>query len=348
VSGDDASWSGQELGPTVTRVNTEGLSCGPSPLNPRDYLMVANSQDLLAVVRCWATGGDVRIRSSDVDIDGAERMYDLYTLSTPVSSPQSTTSYNNHLSVRGSDILVQEGLYVDLSLVGHAAEHEGRGGNAFSGDQSTPYFTQIEAIGVSSGEQIVWTGSIAGATTTVYATLPVLTLSAGTPQGVQPIGWGEVMRFNVDAPFVGDVIMTGIEFGFGLSDNYGSGWNECDTDSMSPYVLSAQDFSFYDRSSPGAPLDIDADWTLLANQTNCGTTPQVLGGAFLDLTSNPGYVASDDTGTFALNMNTLGASVADNDSVHVYVVSMCWDDGYVSVCSDAVSGISNIHNEISY
>lgn len=346
ASADDASWSGQSLGPIVTLASTGTLQCAPSPLFPLDYLVVANSQDALAFIRCYATGEDVTILSTDVDIDGDERMYDAYTVRTSTTPARTGFSSNGHLRVNGSSILVQDGGYVDLSLVGHAAQHVGHGGTAYSGDMSTPTFTQIDAIGMSSGEHTVWVGSIRGATTTLYATIPNLTLGAYSPVHGTP-GVGNVFTFNVYASPTNDLDIEMLEFHFETTDGSNSGWNVCDTNSLASYNMDHSDFSLTDTFTRTA-LDADADWTLYAGSGACNTSPQVMTDAVLDLGNNAPIVEAGFTRTYSLTMDSTGVSPASDDHVIVSITDMCWFDGFVHVCSNMVPGLPLRSNVVMF
>lgn len=185
---------------------------------------------------------------------------------------------------------------------------------------------EFRAYGASSGTALdddnlsLGSANTSQPTFVVRETKPTVSLSSSSPSGSDKVpGDQEVFRFNVAANSGEDLVLNQILFRIGSSDNNSTPtlWNTCDGTTY----LSASDFDLYNLSTNGTTTAVDAasDWTLLdATGGSCST--EVVGYARLALTV-PGVIPAGSTYSFALYIDTTGASSADDDSIQVSIDS---------------------------
>lgn len=175
-------------------------------------------------------------------------------------------------------------------------------------------------------------------------TEPTINLNAASPSGAAMPSWHEVLRFDVTADSNDDVVLEEFVFVLNSTDGAGSGWNLCDNDGLNN-GLNQINFSVFDMNDLGTPLDVSADWTMLASDlTVCTEDTDVAQYLVLDL-STPDWVAAGSTTTYSVYMDTSGASAAHDDSVRMDVPqdkdvmnnggadpdgALLWGDGFVN------------------
>ena len=150
--------------------------------------------------------------------------------------------------------------------------------------------------------------------------------------------------FDVSADSNEMVMLNEVVFELNTSDDAGSDWNLCDIDG-SANGLQPLHFSLYDVSDFSRPLDVDVDWTMLANDlTVCTEDTDVVQYLVLDL-SNELEIDAGATKSYSLYMDTSGASATQDDSVRVDIPrddevqdnggvdpdgSLLWGDGFAN------------------
>ncbi|MFA5946156.1 MAG: hypothetical protein WC802_04590 [Patescibacteria group bacterium] len=160
------------------------------------------------------------------------------------------------------------------------------------------------------------------ATFVVKETKPTITLSASSPSGSAVVGRSEVLRFNVAASANEDVVLQELIFKLSTTDNAPiatASWNACDTD-QDLGEMRTSDFDLYNLTTDGTSTTLDtadADWTLMkASGAVCDTTEASVGFARITLPSVE-IVPKGVSQTFALYIDTTGASSSSDDSIRV-------------------------------
>ncbi|MFH1712546.1 MAG: hypothetical protein ABH846_04930 [Patescibacteria group bacterium] len=164
----------------------------------------------------------------------------------------------------------------------------------------------------------------------IHASKPTISLAAGSPSGAFIPGVQEVFRFNVSADASRTISFDEILFNLSTSDNARTGWNTCSQ------LGDAAKFDFYNLTvgGPADLLDSDADWVMNDGLMECANGSTMLGNARLNL-STPENVPAGVTYTYALYMDTTGASSADDDAIRVDIPQLppfnpfIWTDGYM-------------------
>lgn len=220
------------------------------------------------------------------------------------------------------------------------------GGSATSNEKirmgwfiDTTNFDNFKAVGVGSGTTFTDTDSDGAGTDytalgndpfstdgvstfVVKETKPTITLSALSPSGSAVVGRSEVMRFNVAASSNEDLVLSELIYKFSTTDNAPistASWNACDTD-QDAGEMRTSDFDMYNLTTDGTSTSLDTadgDWTILkATGAICDGTEATVGFARITLPTVE-IVPSGTTHTFALYLDTTGASSSTDDSIRV-------------------------------
>lgn len=167
---------------------------------------------------------------------------------------------------------------------------------------------------------------------------PTITLSSLSPSGSAVVGRSEVLRFNVAAASNEDVVLSRMTFKISATDNGGSGtndWNTCDN-AADAGEMAPQDFDIYNLTDDGTTTTLDNDsdtdqndtlaemssgtdspWTLLkATGAICDSTEADVGFVHLRLPTTE-IIPKGETKTFALYLDTTGASASSDDSLRI-------------------------------
>ncbi|MFZ2681937.1 MAG: hypothetical protein WAZ14_02495 [Patescibacteria group bacterium] len=176
----------------------------------------------------------------------------------------------------------------------------------------------------------------------VRETKPTVTLSSLSPSGSAVVGRSEVLRFNIAASSNEDVVLSRFTFKMNATDNVNTGtndWNACDN-AADAGEMAPQDFDIYNLTDDGTTttLDLDSDtdqndtlaemsggtdspWTLLkATGAICNSTEADVGFVHLVLPTTE-IVPKGVTKTFAIYLDTTGASAAQDDSIRLDIPS---------------------------
>ncbi|MBU0614045.1 hypothetical protein KJ766_02030 [Patescibacteria group bacterium] len=199
-------------------------------------------------------------------------------------------------------------------LMGWMIDASGNDNFSAVGEDSGFTYTDTD----SDGSGTDWTEVTNTSRFVVKETRPTLSLSSSSPSGsgFTP-GDQEVLRFNVAAHSNEDVIIDQMMFSISSTDNasVATGWNECDT-------LTTSDFDLYNMSTTGTgtALDVDGDWAFHiasgAVSTAAADIAYVSLGMGGDLTT-PIIVPANTTYTFALYIDSTGASASADDAMQV-------------------------------
>jgi hypothetical protein len=182
------------------------------------------------------------------------------------------------------------------------------------------------------------TGTDGVATFVVKETKPVITLSSSSPSGSAVSGRSEVLRFNVAASANEDVVLNTLTFKLSTTDNSPiatASWNACDTD-QDLGEMNPSDFDLYNLTDDGTTTTLDlsstssqnsslaqmaagttSPWTLLKSTgAICDATEAAVAFVHLTLPTSE-IIPKGVTKTFALYMDTTGASSSADDSLRV-------------------------------
>ncbi len=202
----------------------------------------------------------------------------------------------------------------DLKVVGASS------GETLDGDDVGGAVTLTDPDG--DGDDIV-----EGEAMVIRETKPTLSRASGSPEGSNLVpGADEVLRFTVAASAGEDVVLDQITFQLNSTDTGAAAWNDCDGD-----LGDEANFSLFDLSNPGDEIEgEDDDWTLLdAAADDCDGGIDV---AFARLDLDDGdeeVIAAGTTRTYSLEVDTTGASSADDNSFRVDI-----DDDPIAVFFD--------------
>lgn len=150
-------------------------------------------------------------------------------------------------------------------------------------------------------------------------------LHPASPAGASVPGLSEVLRFNV-ASSVADGQVRSLNFNITSTDNNGTGtaggdWNTWQ--SSAEFVgLTNADFQLVGLADPSTP--IPGTWILYGNEFVLGgdaNTARVVTQATFMPTA-PLAVSAGTSRTFALRMDTTGASAPDNDTLRLDIVGV--------------------------
>ncbi len=334
----------------LTVVEAGSLASAKDSSSPdADFLITGTSDNLVAVYRLTATNEPFEVQTFTVSEYAAEAItgtanssayannIELVTIEFENEDGDTVTSTSTmtgkEAKFTGLDMYVgindpaKVKVYVDVPATDRNA-----GGNATSNERvrgalflDTTDDDNFKAVGSDSGKTLDdddVTEITTSATFVVKETRPTLSLSSSSPSGSGFIpGDQEVLRFNIAAHGNEDVILDQMVFSISATDNASTptGWNECDT-------LTTSDFDLYNMSTTGTStaLDIDGDWTFF-DSTGAVSTSAVdmaffslgMGG---DLTT-PITIPAGETQTFALYLDSTGASAASDDSLQVGIAS---------------------------
>lgn len=192
----------------------------------------------------------------------------------------------------------------------------------------------FKAVGASSGETITDLGTTAWANEMIVRkTKPTVSLASGSPSGSGVPGLSEVLRFNVSADSRGDVDLYGMYLKLNSSANGGDLWNMCNYggDRLDDGTL----WEVY--NSDDASTKIDTDWIFYdEGGHDCGDgDAEELQWAWFDFDPTE-EIASGDTNTYVVRVDTSEASSADDDSIRLDIPSeddtpggyaIWWGDG---------------------
>lgn len=213
----------------------------------------------------------------------------------------------------------------------------------------------VGAVGAQSGATITTSAganaNLLGLAMTLRKTTPTLSLTPGWSPGAVTVGdFTQVIKFRATANANQDLDIYRLTFAIGTTDNGTTAWNECDAGA----TFQAANFNIYDATDMNTPLDVAADWAMIATggTTECGdaadedigflrwspaTVPSVGAGMSRDfvLTIDTSNTANPTGGT---NFDYLGATVkadtaayADSAELTAYNAhQMLWQDGAVS------------------
>ncbi len=128
---------------------------------------------------------------------------------------------------------------------------------------------------------------------------PTIALSANTPNGSSVPGWQEVLRFNVETSSCGGVNWLRFGTEFNATDNAGTGWAD-----EVPYVV--RNYSTREILETGT-IGYDG-----------GFTRYYIGVE--------AYLEADTVTTVSVELNTLGASTALDDTIQLSLYGASWSD----------------------
>ena len=179
----------------------------------------------------------------------------------------------------------------------------------------------------------------------VRETRPTISLSSSSPSGTKVPGDIEVYRFNVAASSNEDVIIRDLIWKLSATDNGNGSWNFYDPDAgLTGDDLQTSDFDLYNLSKDGTStaLDDDAEWTFLASTAADAAEDAQVYYVQLELSSDAEalVVPAGDTYTFALYMDTTGASATNDDSIQLSLIddsTLSWINPSLTVSDGALA-----------
>ena len=324
-----------------------------------DFLLTGSSDNHVSTFRITATNEDFEVTRFTLTEEEAEDQtgtadssaytnnlssvtitYPLVDGTTGTATASVTT---NEAIFTGLDMYVSDedpaiiDVYVDVPTSDRTS-----GGSATSNeriqigwDADTTNNNHIVANGVGSTTQLTDTDSdgegtnfsdaVSGKAFVVRETVPTVTLSSSSPSGVGfvPATDMEVLRFNISAHANEDIVWSEMMFNVATTDNATSSWNLCDLTNDGGDDLDIGDFTIYNLSKDGVGTALeasDAEWTVLeAAYAPCNGTPDTaISYAQLELVTYE-TVPAGETYTYAVHMNTSGASAANDDSVQLTI-----------------------------
>lgn len=336
---------------TVAAVGTLALAVDSS--TPAADILLTNTNDnLLGVFRFTATNEDFKIKKLTITEEAAEdktgttngttytnnisRVTLSYTDSTGATKTPWATMSGNEALFTGLDINAKIGTPAKVSAKVNVPQTDRSGGNATSNEYlelgvsvDTSADDQFEASGVDSGTKLDDDDVSAVETNRTFVvkeTRPTISVNGSSPSGTGFVpGDIEVFRFDVKANANEDVIIDEMLFAMASTDNTGSPtlWNQCKNDGTK---MTAADFDMYNLSTDGLSTTVESssDVTLFAaDGDTCDTTADTNNGedvAYwrIDLTSVE-TVPAGSTYTFAVYIDSTGASAANDDSISLSI-----------------------------
>ncbi len=170
----------------------------------------------------------------------------------------------------------------------------------------------FEALGESSGNTITTVTPVAGREQVLRKTKPTVSLASGSPAGFQIPGFNEVLLFNVTADSRGYVDLKEVTFRVTSSNNAEAGtWNECDV------LGDAAKWQIYNKAEPS---NILGDWDFYdVDGGECdGAAPLAYAKVtFADGAFGTEEIGAGQTKTYAVRLDTTGASAAMDDSIRL-------------------------------
>ena len=331
-----------------------------------DFVTTGSNDNLLAVFRLTATNEDFSVNKLSVTEEAAEDKTGVSTSSAYTnnvsaltleyvdSSGSTVTSAGsfsgNEATFTGLDLFVEYGdpalvnVYVDVPATDRS------GGTSTSNEYLelglSPTAGDFNAVGVDSGVTDTAANDIeTNKTFVVKETKPTISVNGSTPSGSGFVpGDQEVFRFDVGAHANEDVIIDEMVFAMASTDNTGTPteWNQCDNAAAN---MAAADFDMYNLSTDGLSdtVEVDADVTMLAaDGATCDTTADTNAGEdveywLIDLTT-PETIPAGTTYTFAVYIDSTGASSANDDSIQMSIPA---DPFLASASFVAASDINN-------
>ena len=285
---------------------------------------------------------------------GNEAKFSGLTMYVPVGTPKDVKVYVNVPSTdrdsggsATSNEKIRMGLFSDASGNDNYKAVGAGSGYTLSDTDSDGSGTDLTAIGNDP------TSTDGVATFVVKETKPTISLSSASPSGSAVVGRSEVLRFNVAASANEDVVLNSLTFKINTTDNdttAGAAWNECDTSPAGTETTPA-DFDLYNLTDDGTTTTLDlsssstsntslammsgasanSPWTLLSSTgAICTTSDDIMAYAHLTLPTSE-IIPKGTTKTFALYMDTTGASSSADDSVRVDLPTDPIASSYITV-----------------
>lgn len=280
----------------------------------------------------------------DGDVTGDPDTYSnnisLVTLSYPLADGTTGTKTATMNSAEAKFSLSSAPLYVATGdpatvdvFVNVPATSRNVGGAATSGEKmmfdifvDTANDDNFKAVGVGSDTSLddddLSATSTDPYTFVVKETKPTVSLSSSSPSGTKVPGDQEVFRFNVAASSNEDVVISELIWKISSTDNAGSTWNYCDTTPSMAGVFDEPIMDLYNLSTTGTgtPIDDDAEWTFFdGDMSVCTENTDSVDYAGLTFSSTAEYIVvpAGTTYTFALYMDSTGASATNDDAIQV-------------------------------
>jgi len=175
-------------------------------------------------------------------------------------------------------------------------------------------------------------------------TRPYFSLSASSPSGSSvPSTQQEVLRFNVSAAPGGSVPLRQIMFRLNATDNDSTGWNNCGDGAVTKRLGTGAKWLVKNLTTGAVVSDL-GDWSILKADGNaCGqsVSPATYAVVNFGASMATGFPVilpqTSSTMTFALYLDTSGASANSDDTIQASIVSestanetlhasLLWDD----------------------
>lgn len=276
------------------------------------------------------------ITVSYTDITGA-----TVTSSTrPVADRVDFAGQTLYVPARGTGTIR---VYADTTAIDDAG--------VFSGDRFQVNFNAatatFRAIGQTTTrvyEETDINRSVMSSTMVLRHTEPTVSLSSSSPSGAVVPGVIETLRFNVSAASAEDVEVNRTTFRVSASDNAGSGWADCDD--LGDTTL----FDLYNLTDdPSTPITATVR-VYDVSGTSCTSSTDRVG--FVEFLINE-TVPAGATSTYALKIDTTGASAADDDLLAVRILThvdmrttgldpLTWQDGTARGTAISGSYVNNL------
>jgi len=304
-----------------------------------DSSLYANNISLVTLTYPKADG---TTGTATTGMSGNEAKFSSLAMYVPTGSPKDVKVYVNvPATERDSGGSATSNEKIRMGLFGDAS-----GNDNYKAVGAGSGYTLSDTDADGSGTDLTTLFTLIGddasdgiATFVVKETKPTVTLSSASPSGSAVVGRSEVLRFNVAASANEDVVINSLTFKINTTDNdttAGAAWNECDTSPAGTETTPA-DFDIYNLTDDGTTTTLDlsssstsnttlammsgasanSPWTLLSSTgAICTTSDDVMAYAHVTLPTSE-IIPKGATKTFALYMDTTGASSSADDSVRV-------------------------------
>lgn len=296
---------------------TSSLTMALDDDTPHLSVAVGGSQSVPVLkVRFVATGEPfvvkkIRVLNNNNVNDTAINQLKLsYPTRTGSLETKNSLLVNGVADFQDVDFFVQQNTPVVLTVLADISEITGPDMSGDSPQFAIDFDTNIEALGVSSGLQLTSIGAedVVGNQLVIHKTKPVVALAPSSPAGPNVPGNSEVLRFLVSADPKGDLVVNQLGFKINATDNASSGWS-------TGRKLLPSAFSLFDATKPIER--IDCTWSVYGASgfVEPGIDEPV--GYAVCALNQPHLVAAGSTKTFALKMDTSGASLDARDTIRV-------------------------------
>lgn len=321
---------------------------------PSAIFIAGESSNFVGRFELRARGEDFHVGTMTMDVIGDADAVDVLSLACgegPDLFPHITPGYPVDgrvvFSSADCDVLSTEE-YVTVDVYADLNKRDSSGGT-FSGSKFQIALNAMDAgtfdaVGATSGASYTEADVSAVVSTpemTVRESKPQFSFATSPTTSIAP-GVAEVFRFNIAADSGGGVNVTQLLFKVSTTDNDASGWNVCG-DGTLPRFAKASLWNLYDLAlDPSVPVSDTKDWTFLKEDGRpCKGSTDPVAYAVLSLNTDATHAGfalfAGSAATYALKVDTTGASASSDDSIRIELMSekdafaikqkaVVWDD----------------------